>query len=336
MRVKPSNITHMELSQWVQNPLVNPRTKRKIKVWGPVFKCYFLAFQLQYTNCLSKAIKPHYSLEMPFNSLSIIGKGIDGCVWKIEEPLSKQQFALKVFKDKSQWEDEVYIHKIVSHIPNLVGYCDSFSFTTQCDVKKYAIKMPLYDISLYKLVEFKRLNIDEIYHIMTKVATAVKRMHDLGFIHYDIRSTNIFCKLNNIHIEDVALGDYGRAYHPTIKGFCRMCEDDCIFRSEYPTKQIFHASKTRQELWDIYQLGYLLLSILSGQFSSNRYYVEQVNFIDKIKERFHEDARGQALLRLAFLCMGVTNENGFYNSINSHEANQPSINEIITYLHQCK
>ena len=103
--------------------------------------------------------------------------------------------------------------------------------------------------------------IDEkiIWDIFIDMVCALKHVHDLGFIHLDVKPENFFVKQNGT----VKLGDFGMAQHLNkLEGLCdEDVEGDCIFLApeilEFSDKM---EDKITQKT-DIFSLGVTLIEI---------------------------------------------------------------------------
>ncbi|CAD8203814.1 unnamed protein product [Paramecium pentaurelia] len=137
-------------------------------------------------------------------SQEILGQGLTSDVKKVQ--INKKEYAIKLFKQTrylSQIEKEINILSQIQHL-NVVKFIEGNP------EKKFMIiellhQMDLFDILVKKKMPFQ---IVSIKYIIQQLAATIKYIHNLGFVHRDIKLENIlFDKQLEIKICDFGFAE---------------------------------------------------------------------------------------------------------------------------------
>ncbi len=203
-----------------------------------------------------------------FEIIETIGKGGMGAVYKVKDTSTDSIVALKAFSGikfsralLSRFEKEFLTLSKLVH-PNLVKVHD-FGITS--DLSKDETSLPFYTME-YLSGEtinqfFKRnFNLPVFYEAIAQVAEALSYIHNKGFIHNDIKSSNIMIeasqssKLLNVRIMDFGL----------IEKIVDIKEHSYGGTVSYTSPEKLKREKADGRS-DIYSLGVVMYEIASGR-----------------------------------------------------------------------
>lgn len=207
----------------------------------------------------------------------VLGEGTFGKVWLARLKTNNQKVAIKMFKKKPEGdqkkkggssdnsdhqtkpEEEAMIMESLDH-PNIVKMLEFISTNdTMAMVMDYA---PRGDMLAYMNRRPKLCFVEETSKVYFKqLISAIKYLHDLGYIHCDIKLENILLFDDDL----IKLTDFGFAikYSMTKKmkygnGSLSYASPEVIFKRE------FHGPEA-----DIWSLGVVLFSMVCGKFPLN-------------------------------------------------------------------
>ncbi|OMJ71635.1 hypothetical protein SteCoe_30101 [Stentor coeruleus] len=154
-----------------------------------------------------------------FEIIGKIGEGAYSTVFKVKRKSDQEIYALKKVimhklksKEKNNALNEIRILASITH-PNIISYKQAFfddDSSCLCIVMEYADGGDLYQ----RISDFKKksslMSENFLWHILIKLARALKALHDLNIIHRDIKSANVFLtkegkvKLGDMNVSKVA------------------------------------------------------------------------------------------------------------------------------------
>ena len=136
-----------------------------------------------------------------FETISELGKGAYGSVYKVRRKQDGEIYALKKVtmnklspKEKENSLNEIRILASISH-PNVVSYIDAFyddSSNSLCIVMEFVDDGDLESKINKHIKEKKRFPEQEIWHIFKNIVLGLKALHDKKILHRDLKSANIF------------------------------------------------------------------------------------------------------------------------------------------------
>lgn len=193
----------------------------------------------------------------------VIGLGGMGVVFLAEDEGLSRQVAVKVLSGH-HIEDPLSLQRFMREAkvmaklehPNLVPVYAAGNFAQ----RPYIVMKFLEGRSLWRRLRFDetRIELPEIVRITRQVCDALGYLHALGFIHRDVKPSNVFLGPNG----RVTLLDFGILKDPTL--------EDLTVTGERPGTPSFMAPEVTAGLHvdirsDIYSLGLLLMHALSGR-----------------------------------------------------------------------
>ena len=154
-----------------------------------------------------------------FELLNKIGEGAYSQVFKVLRRSDREVYALKKVymtklkpKEKNNALNEIRILASVNH-PNVISYKEAFFDNESeclCIIMEYADGGDLYQ----RILEYKKkqslMSENFLWHILIKLARALKVLHELNIMHRDIKSANVFLskdgkvKLGDMNVSKVA------------------------------------------------------------------------------------------------------------------------------------
>ena len=149
---------------------------------------------------MEKNLDNNYTINDKYEILEQKGKGSYGIVYLVEDKKTKNNYAMKIFKNKtSDFENEKEILEKVSvlkneNVTNLIEYgeglikINSKEENKQYIVLDYASKGELFD---YIYSSSKGLNEKYAKFIFNKILKGVQNLHKAGICHRDLKMQNI-------------------------------------------------------------------------------------------------------------------------------------------------
>jgi serine/threonine protein kinase len=209
-------------------------------------------------------------------TLSYIGGGAHGKVYKIYNMLDDQVYSLKKIdlmneissndsfsslKDNSQLLlREIRVLAQLDH-PNILRYNTSWIEFDKRKKPILCIQTKFYEHTLTDIIFNENLNKENVWK---DIINAIKYLHSKGIMHRDLKSDNIFVDTN---MQNAYVGDFGLA---------KYCEnnDSRIMSDLYMGSELYLApeSKSNTPVYtfesDIYSLGIIYLQLFSQCQSS--------------------------------------------------------------------
>ncbi|UYV76075.1 PLK2, partial [Cordylochernes scorpioides] len=135
-----------------------------------------------------------------FEKGKLLGKGRNGCCFKVHDMESNETFACKVLKKSRHSLYEAKMLKSLNH-RNIVKYYEHF-----CDEKVQYIIMECCDSSLYDICLEKEIDVNLIRYYVRQIATACHYLHTEKYIvHADLKPENILLKDGVVKLADFGL-----------------------------------------------------------------------------------------------------------------------------------
>ena len=142
------------------------------------------------------------SLLSEYRFISYLGKGSFGKVFKVSNPVERQEYALKVIDDVSVEDSVDYLSELLIHRelkdPNIIEF-HSFKYIKENE-NRLAILLELADSSLDQKV--KSLSQKQAYNLFVGICRGINFLHSNGIIHRDLKLANILVKNNVAKIAD--------------------------------------------------------------------------------------------------------------------------------------
>lgn len=178
-----------------------------------------------------------------------LGQGGFGEVFLVKHEISQQFYAVKSLRNQRKENPEDILREIkaiaaLKH-PNIINYQHSFIE----DNELFMVMEYCQNGSLAELISVKKkLNIDEAVDVFRKLSQALYFIHQSGFVHHDIKPSNILFDANN----EVKLSDFGTV-------------NTRIGTLVYSPPEMFSPNAPKHDVrTDIYSLGLSMLECLLG------------------------------------------------------------------------
>ncbi|CAG5088918.1 Similar to S6KL: Serine/threonine-protein kinase S6KL (Drosophila melanogaster) [Cotesia congregata] len=215
---------------WTEGTLNDPLNSSKTAWPVPKFEAIFLPeFKVR-----------EQPINNEYNFIKFIAKGAYGRVYKVEDNVSGNVYALKVISKSKiieenaieQVKEEVAIQKAVSSHPFIVRSCHHW----QGRKTLYMLTEFINCGELYYLIrEYKTLPEEVVRIYVAELALAIDFLHNAGIVHRDLKATNVLLD-NEGHavLIDFGLAKWLRPLHRT-NTFCGTQEYMApeIVRREY-------------------------------------------------------------------------------------------------------
>lgn len=147
---------------------------------------------------------------------SQVGHGTYGIVYKMYDKLAKQHVCVKTFKENAFAREICIVMALGAH-PNILPMIGC-GFDAEQTVPWLAT--PFHPGSdLQQILSCERLNQQVGRRIMLAVTTAVAHMHRNGFVHFDVKPSNVLCDRNG---ENVQLLDFSLSHRLQNRLSCRL------------------------------------------------------------------------------------------------------------------
>lgn len=208
-----------------------------------------------------------------FETLSIIGRGGMGTVYKVRDKTLDQIFALKVLRPElagdresvQRFKQEIEAAHKLSH-PNLVNVYD---YGISKDGAPYFVMDFVNGESLAEIMSNEmNMNFRRIISLLAQVCDALKHAHENGVIHRDLKPSNILVTTTgDFGTELVKLVDFGIAkiLPPPGKDTASLTKTAEIFGSPAYMSPEQCKGERVDHRGDIYSLGCVMFEMLIGQ-----------------------------------------------------------------------
>jgi serine/threonine-protein kinase len=192
-----------------------------------------------------------------------IGRGSMGVVYRAHDPHIDRIIALKVLRHDRIVSEE-FVQRFLKEA-KAIGRLSHPSIVTVYDVGQdqgnlYIAMEFLEGISLDKIIEKKRLNIEEIIDLGVQVAEALNYAHQQGVIHRDIKPANIVLTPDS----RVRITDFGIARIEDPESTRQTQAGDILGTPSYMSPEQVQGQEVDGRS-DLYSLGVILYELLTGK-----------------------------------------------------------------------
>lgn len=197
-----------------------------------------------------------------YDILSELGRGGAGIVYQAVDPQIERKAAIKVLFNR-EGDPERYWKRFQAEARAIAQLIHQnivvlYDWGQQQDGWNYLVMQYVEGVPLSKLVD-SRLPIPRIVDIIRGILRALRHAHNLGVLHRDVKSSNIF--LDTV-TGGVLLGDFGIALTRSSQ---RLTTEGVVMGTpEYLAPEVCQG-QTPEARSDIYSLGIVLYECLEGQ-----------------------------------------------------------------------
>ncbi|CAD8121385.1 unnamed protein product [Paramecium sonneborni] len=200
-----------------------------------------------------------------YSILEKIGQGQSSVVYKCQDKMTKETYALKIINKQqismNQVEaikHEVEIMKLINH-PYIIRLVESFENRSHI----YLVTELIKDGDLYDYVEEKKyLSEEEAAMVLSQLIEALLCIHSMGIVHRDIKPENIMIVLNQNSIKQVKIIDFGFANYLSILN--ERKENFECGTMNYIAPEVYQHCKELTSKIDNFALGGVLYFMLCG------------------------------------------------------------------------
>lgn len=203
-----------------------------------------------------------------------VGSGGMGSVYAAEKITTHELFALK-FMNREFIADETYIQRFKREIaslnairhPNVVNVFDWYLPSPDSEDLPYIVMELLDGEGLDELLDRKKkLTVEETIAIMLQVLDGLAAAHEIGVIHRDLGTTNVFLFDHPDKKLHVKLLDFGLAkpLHAGEQHANITKEGTVIGKAAFAAPEIFHDLKLDGRS-DIFACGMMMMRMLTGR-----------------------------------------------------------------------
>jgi calcium-dependent protein kinase len=199
-----------------------------------------------------------------YETLTLLGKGSFGKVYKVKHKVSGQEYAMKVLKKDHAYYSEVNEQEILKEIKilknldhqNIIKIHEYFNTPKEIFIISELCKHgELYQ----KLVKENQIKEETVLKIMKQVFSAVSYCHSYNIMHRDLKPQNVLIWNDNNDIL-VKVIDFG-----TSEMFQKPLAPGCIGTVFYIAPEIANLQSYDQKC-DLWSCGVMMYFLLSGEF----------------------------------------------------------------------
>ena len=200
-----------------------------------------------------------------FMVLSLLGEGAMAKVYKVFDPNTNREIALKLLKS-SFANDKDYKRRFMNEAMAAGNVCDHINIATIYDVSSFEgapyITMEYAGINnLEKNASQKNLSLESILLISKQIAKALAYSHRNNVVHCDIKPSNIICgdgvSSNYIRVTDFGIADVVNK----LKSEDDSADDDLLMGSPHYMSPEQIKGETIDGRSDLFSLGVLLYEL---------------------------------------------------------------------------
>jgi len=221
------------------------------------------------------------ALSRDYEIIEIIGKGGMATVYKALHKRLNRTVALKVIH-----QNLIHDEDLVSRFINEARICAGLNHRNIITVHDIGIIGTVYFIAmeylegndLYSIIRQKgNLSVEETLQFTIPIADALSYMHRLGFIHRDVKSSNVFITKEGRPV----LMDFGIVH--TNSGKTISTSAEILGTPEYMSPEQAAGNSEMDQRSDIYSFGVMLYEALTGQLP-----FRGENFLTTLHKVIHE------------------------------------------------
>ena len=226
----------------------------------------------------TKALEPKtYSFKLgDFQYKEFIGKGSYGIV-NMAKPIhniflgkkiNREKYAIKIISNNNKENRitdfldhlklrEIEIMNTISKFPheNLLSFLD---FSIDSKNKQISILMDYLPTNLYEFIEKNSITEEMLKSISIQIIAGVNHLHNLGYLHRDLKSINILVDKNKDGKIIVKIGDYGLGVNISQN---RKDLENCGTNG-YEAPEMYLGSSVYYISLDVWGIGVVILEIL--------------------------------------------------------------------------
>ncbi|MBI4616106.1 MAG: protein kinase [Planctomycetes bacterium] len=209
-------------------------------------------------------LPPGFDFDARYRIQCPIGKGGMGVVYRARDPMLDTDVAIKILHvtdpleaetSERRFRREVAALTLVSH-PNVVRVLDSGSFQGH---PYYSMEL-IEGEPLSRRIDAGPIEWRRALSIAAEVADGLQAVHDCGFVHRDVKPSNIFLEASG----RAKVGDFGIVL-PTGRRTERLTETNAVVGSPHYMAPEQIAGRFLDARTDIYALGVTLFEMLTGR-----------------------------------------------------------------------
>jgi serine/threonine-protein kinase len=200
---------------------------------------------------------------------SLLGSGTYGRVYCVYDILQKQYFALKQIPPRSVAEEAqgIFRKRIEREFELSSKLCSPFVAraydTFECDDVFFIVFEMIFGESVKQLLLTRRFPLVWLPHIALHIAQGLEAIHAAGFIHRDVKATNVVVKFNPTtkRWEHAVLLDLGIAYsdrQPLTQPL------SALGTPEYMAPELLIRQTVITPAADVYAIGIMLYEMATG------------------------------------------------------------------------
>lgn len=193
-----------------------------------------------------------------YTAFERMGFGSFGTVYRGFQRSNYKIVAIKIYKEKNEdvtVPDEVLLHEIASSGSDLVIKLVDWFLDSQSQVA-IVMDTTATTIDLVKFLKVRPPRI-QVYFVFWKVIRALKRLHEDGIVHRDIKLSNI---LIDPVMQKVQLCDFGSAALDQVEDFTEVSGVICNSPPEW-----FATGRYNGRKMDAWGAGRILFSLVTGR-----------------------------------------------------------------------
>lgn len=222
----------------------------------------------------------HQGKKHQYTVRKLISKGSYGKVYLCVDEHGNQ-FAMKLFESKNEMNVELNALRHLEDIDQVITSIDHFDFNI-LGVEFGAFVMPFMKYTLKSFVEAKNPSEDFLLRVFYGLLCDLKKIHDMGCFHMDIKPENILMELLFDGTVDMKLADFGLAeILPKGTHYATIESAKITHWFRCPENALSEANKTRFHIsWigDFFALCVLMLYMCSHKSGKSFNFLESPIF----------------------------------------------------------
>ncbi|MDB5098147.1 MAG: serine/threonine protein kinase, partial [Cyanobacteria bacterium RYN_339] len=197
-----------------------------------------------------------------YEVLETLGEGAMGLVWRVRDSVANQEVALKIISQRygASSPGEAPSAKSVLQFQQEFRLMTQLRHPNCCAVYEYGLVAdgsPFFTMEVVEgrgLDQLKPVDGPTFVHVLSQVLLALGYIHQLGFVHCDLKSANVRVKPDGtVKLMDYGLMEYARRPSGFINGTIAYISPEVIRRGAIDQRT------------DLYSLGVLAYEMLTGR-----------------------------------------------------------------------